>query len=162
MGDGAWRSSRGGAAGDADTIRRARQGDERALDCPVQRYHKAGYNQAYPLCGNPDDPCDIVQETFLRGYHALPNFPRDAHFSTWLYRIVTNVSLDERKKQKVRAHSSLEELVELEDSSVTRQIQDPNPGPEVLTVRSERDDIVQSAVLALPSNQRLMIVLYHF
>src|SRR5436190_13773684 len=112
MGDGAWRSSRGGTE-DADTIQRARQGDERALDLLVQRYYKSVYNLAYRLCGNPDDASDIVQESFVRVYHALPNFRGDANFSTWLYRIVTNVFLDERKKQKVRAHSSLEELVDL-------------------------------------------------
>src|SRR6266511_5573907 len=162
MGDGAWRSSRGGSAEDADTIQRARQGDERALDLLVQRYHKSVYNLAYRLSGNPDDASDIAQETFLRVYHALPNFRGDANFSTWLYRIVTNVFLDERKKQRVRAHSSLEEFIELEDSTVTRQIQDPTPGPEVITLHMERAEIIQKAVLALPSNQRLMIGLYHF
>lgn len=162
MGDGAWRSSRGGSADEADIIQRARQGDERALDALVQRYWKAVYNLAYRLCGNPDDASDIVQETFLRVYHALPNFRGDANFSTWLYRIVTNVFLDERKKQRVRAHSSLEELVDLEDSSVARQIQDPTPGPEIITLHTERAEIIQKAVLALPANQRLMIGLYHF
>src|SRR5207249_5046918 len=78
------------------------------------------------------------------------------------YRIVTNVFLDERKKQQVRQHSSLEEFYELEDSAVSRQIQDPAPGPESLVVRTERAELVQEAVLALPPNQRVMIALYHF
>ena len=128
----------------------------------VQRYYKSVYNLAYRLCGNPDDASDIVQESFVRVYHALPNFRGDANFSTWLYRIVTNVFLDERKKQKVRAHSSLEEYLELEDNTVTRQIEDPSPGPEALVEQSERNTVVGDAVRALPEIQRSMIAMYHF
>src|SRR5262249_20161222 len=91
-----------------------------------------------------------------------PSFRGDANFTTWLYRIVHNVFLDDRKKQQVRQHSSLEEIYELEDSAVARQIQDPTPGPDTLVVRSERAEIVQEAVLTLQPNQRVMMALYHF
>src|SRR5205085_11649348 len=148
---------RGAPESDAERIRRAKAGDRLAIEELVQAHFRAAYNFAYKLCGNPDDASDIVQETFLRVYHALPSFRGDANFTTWLYRIVTNVFLDERKKQQVRQHSSLEEFYELEDSAVARQIQDPSVGPDVMTIRGERDEIVQQAVLALPRNQRLMI-----
>src|SRR5205085_5482329 len=153
---------RGAPESDAERIRRAKAGDRLAIEELVQAHFRAAYNFAYKLSGNPDDASDIVQETFLRVYHALPSFRSDANFTTWLYRIVTNVFLDERKKQQVRQHSSLEEFYELEDSAVSRQIQDPAPGPEALIVRGELAERVRQAVLALPPNPRIMIILYHF
>src|SRR5262249_17688767 len=66
------------------------------------------------------------------------------------------------KKQRIRSHSSLEEMVDLEDNAVARQVEDPRPGPEWAIERGERAQIVQHAVLQLPQNQRLMIALYHF
>src|SRR5207249_3467157 len=111
-------------------IQRARSGDRDATGQLIDRYQKHVYNLAYRLCGNYDDANDITQEAFLRVFHSLGNFRGESNFSTWLYRIVTNVFLDERKKQRVRSHSSLEEYLELEDSTVARQIEDPNPGPE--------------------------------
>jgi RNA polymerase sigma-70 factor (ECF subfamily) len=154
--------SRGGGGTDAELVRRARLGEAAALDELIRRHSKPVYNLAYRLSGNHDDASDIMQEAFLRVHHALPNFRGEANFTTWLYRIVYNVFLDERKKQRVRAHTSLEEDVELEDSSVARQIQDPSPGPDFIVLRSERAELVQQAVLALPRNQRIMLGLYHF
>src|SRR5438045_9653425 len=120
-----------------------------AIEELINSHFRAANNYAYKHCCNPDDASDIVQETFLRVCHALPSFRGDANFTTWLYRIVTNVFLDERKKQLVRQHGSLEEFYELEDSAVARQIQDPAPGPEMLVVRIEQAELVQQAVLML-------------
>ncbi len=151
-----------GSGDDAYLVRLARGGDRQALDDLMRLHFRSVFNLAFRLSGNHDDASDIVQEAYLRVFHALPNFRGEANFTTWLYRIVRNVFLDERKKQRVRAHSSLEEYVELEDSVVARQIQDPDPGPETMSIRGERDELVQLAVLQLPRNQRLMISLYHF
>ena len=68
----------------------------------------------------------------------------------------------ERKKQRVRSHNSLEEYLELEDSTVARQIEDPSPGPEEAIAAKERSDLISAAVLSLPETQRVMIALYHF
>jgi RNA polymerase sigma-70 factor (ECF subfamily) len=150
------------SADDAELIRRARGGDRQALDELVQRHYRNVFNLAFRLANNYDDAQDILSEAFIRVHNALPTFRGDANFTTWLYRIVKNVFLDERKKQRVRNHNSLEEMVELEDNSVARQIEDPRPGPEWLVERHERADLIQRAVMSLPKNQRLMIGLYHF
>jgi RNA polymerase sigma-70 factor, ECF subfamily len=150
------------ALADNELIRQVRAGNQYAMDALVQRHFKNVFNLAFRLSNNYDDASDIVQEAFIRVHNALPSFRGDACFSTWLYRIVKNVFLDERKKQRVRSHSSLEELVELDDNSVSRQVEDPKPGPGWLVERHERAEMVQHAVMALPKNQRLMIALYHF
>jgi RNA polymerase sigma-70 factor (ECF subfamily) len=132
------------------------------MDELVQRHYRTVYNLAFRLSASYDDAQDITQEAFIRVQKALPDFRGDANFTTWLHRIVKNVFLDERKKQRIRTHSSLEEMVELEDASVSRQIEDPKPGPESVVERYEHAELVQRAVMALPPTQRLMIGLYHF
>ena len=88
-------------------------------------------------------------------------FRGDANFSTWLFRIVTNVFFDRRKRMKNKQHLSLEEYIELEENSVVRQVEDPNPTPEQRTELNERTHILQSTINELPDYQRAMIVLYH-
>jgi RNA polymerase sigma-70 factor (ECF subfamily) len=153
---------RAAAGEDTRLVLRVRSGDYGALDELVQRHYRNVFNLAFRLSNDYDEAQDIAQEAFIRVHNALPSFRGDANFTTWLYRIVKNVFLDERKKKRIRAHSSLEEMVELEDTSVTRQIEDPKPGPDWMVERQERADVVQRAVQSLPKNQRLMIGLYHF
>jgi len=147
---------------DARLIARARTGDSAAENELVERHYRNVFNLAFRLSGNYDDAQDIVIDAFVRVHNALPSFRGDANFTTWLYRIVKNVFLDERKKQRIRNHSSLEEMVELEDSSISRQVEDPKPGPQHNVERRERAELIQAAVMSLPDNQRLMIGLYHF
>jgi RNA polymerase sigma-70 factor (ECF subfamily) len=142
-------------------IERSKEGDRRAFDALVRMHEKRVYNLAYRLSGNYDEAGDITVEAFLRVYQAINNFRGDANFSTWLYRIVTNVYLDRRKRQKNRQTLSLEEYVELEESQVTRQIEDPSPGPEALVEAQQRQELLQKAIESLPEYQRAMIVLYH-
>jgi len=142
-------------------IERSKEGDRRAFDALVRMHEKRVYNLAYRLSGNYDEAGDITVEAFLRVYQAINNFRGDANFSTWLYRIVTNVYLDRRKRQKNRQTLSLEEYVELEESQVTRQIEDPSPGPEELVEAQQRQELLQKAIESLPEYQRAMIVLYH-
>lgn len=147
---------------DAALIRRCQRGDFEAMNELIQAYQKHVFNLAFRLSGNYDDAQDIAQEAFIRVFNSINSFRGEANFSTWIYRIVTNVFLDERKKQRVRDHGSLDEYLELEDSSVARQIEDPSPGPEASVEQRERNEVVGQAVLALPENQRVMIALYHF
>lgn len=142
-------------------IERSKEGDRRAFDALVRMHEKRVYNLAYRLSGNYDEAGDITVEAFLRVYQAINNFRGDANFSTWIYRIVTNVYLDRRKRQKNRQTLSLEEYVELEESQVTRQIEDPSPGPEALVEAQQRQELLQKAIESLPEYQRAMIVLYH-
>ncbi|MGO8673062.1 MAG: sigma-70 family RNA polymerase sigma factor [Capsulimonadaceae bacterium] len=144
-----------------DIIERCRRGDLGAFNDLVRRYEKQVYNYAYRLTNNYDDASDIAQDAFLRVYNAIGTFRGDASFSTWLFRITTNVFLDERKRARAHPKSSLDEYVEFEESSVTRQIEDPGPTPAMLTEEAERSNILQKAISSLPEYQRVMVVLYH-
>ncbi len=142
-------------------VDRCKQGENGAFDDLIRRYERKVYNFAYRLCGNYDEANDIASDTFVRVYNALGNFRGDSSFITWLFRIVTNVYLDEKKRQRSKPTQSLHEIIELEESIVQRQIEDPSPSPAQQFEKMERNELLQSAITSLPEYQRLMIVMYH-
>lgn len=146
---------------EAALIQQCKQGDIAAFNDLVQRYEKRVFNFAYRMAGNYDDANDVAQEAFIRVFNSIGTFRGDANFTTWLYRIVTNVYLDERKKQKSHLHSSLEDYIELEENTVTRQVEDGRPTPEHMVERGERDQLLHHAIQELPEYQKVMVVLYH-
>lgn len=146
---------------DSAIIERCKQGDITAFDELVKRYEKQVYNFAYRMTGNYDDANDITSETFVKVYNAIDSFRGDANFSTWLFRIITNLYLDQRKRSKAHMNIPLDEYIELEESSVTRQIEDPSPGPEELLEAGERAGILARAIHDLPDYQRVMVLLFH-
>src|SRR5579872_7363710 len=89
---------------DSRLVRRVRAGDAAAEELLVQRHYRSVFNLAFRLSGDYDNAQDIVSEAFMRVHTALPNFRGDATFTTWLYRIVKNVFLDDRKKRRLRTH----------------------------------------------------------
>lgn len=146
---------------DRSLILRCQRGDVEAFNLLVQRYEKVVYNFAYRLTNNYDDANDVAQDAFVRAYNAIGSFRGDAAFSTWLFRITTNVYLDEKKKQKAHPVQSLDEFIELEESAVGRQVEDPSPGPEEVVADKDRSQIIAKAIGSLPDFQRAMVVLYH-
>lgn len=146
---------------DKNLIERCKLGDLAAFNELVKKYEKQVYNFAYRLAGNYDDANDVAQDAFLRVFNAIGTFRGDSSFTTWLFRITTNVFLDSRKRAKAHPQSSLDEYLDLEESSVSRQIEDPAPSPEALTEEMERGEILDSAIRSLPEYQRAMVVLYH-
>lgn len=142
-------------------IEKCKQGDRKAFDTLIRNYEKRVYNLAYRLSGHYDEANDISVDAFIRVFQALRLFRGDANFSTWLFRIVTNVYLDRRKRTRNKQHLSLEEYIELEENSVARQVEDPAPTPAMRAEASERKDLMQQAINSLPDYQRAMIVLYH-
>jgi len=142
-------------------IERCKRGDLAAFNELVKKYEKQVYNFAYRLTGNYDDANDVAQDAFLRVFNAIGSFRGDASFSTWLFRITTNVFLDERKRARAHPHSSLDEYLELDESSVARQIEDPAPNPETVMEERERAQVLQQTINDLPEYQRAMVMLYH-
>ena len=83
-------------------IRAAQQGDHDAFAQLVRAYDQSVLRLAMNLLRSPEDAHDVYQEAFLRVYRNLDNFRFDCSFHTWLYRIVTNLCLDQLRKRKVR------------------------------------------------------------
>ncbi len=142
-------------------IQRCKQGDLSAFDELVRMYEKQVYNFAYRLAGNYDDANDIACEAFIKVFNAINTFRGDANFSTWLFRIVTNLYLDERKRSKAHMNIPLDEYIDLDESTVTRQIEDSSPSPQEILESKERAEVLNSAIQQLPDYQRVMVLLFH-
>jgi RNA polymerase sigma-70 factor (ECF subfamily) len=142
-------------------IGRCKDGDVCAFDELVTRFQKRVYNFAYGIAGNYDDANDVAQEAFVRVFNSIGTFRGDANFTTWIYRIVTNVYLDERKKAKSHRTTSLDEYIDLEENSVSRQFEDESPLPDEIAESKERNQAVRAAINALPDYQRVIMTLYH-
>ena len=127
----------------------------------VAHFEKRIYNLAFRICGNADDASDVTQEAFIRVFNSIHAFRGDANFTTWVYRIVKNVYLDERKKSKSNRLTSLDDYIELDENSVSRQIQDQGPLPADIIEQKERAQIIQNAIDSLPEYQRIIVSLYH-
>ncbi len=142
-------------------IEKSRRGDMAAFDKLVKGYERTIYNTAYRLCGSYDDASDIAQEAFVRAWNNLKSFRGESAFSTWMHRIATNVFLDDRKRKRARPTRSLDDVLDLDESSVTRQFEDPSPSPQNLLEGDERRQLLERAIATLPDAQRVMVVLYH-
>lgn len=142
-------------------LQRCKDGEPGAFDELVARYQKRVFNFAYGIAGNQDDANDVAQEAFVRVFHSIQTFRGDANFTTWIYRIITNVYLDERKKSKSHRLTSLDDYIDLEENSVSRQIEDDSPLPDEIAQTKERNQVVRSAISSLPDYQRIIVTLYH-
>lgn len=98
------------ATDDRDLIVRAQTGDEDAFRDLVERYKKRAYWVAYHLVNDEDEARDITQEAFIRVFRSIARFDLRYKFYTWLYQIVTNLSIDSLRKRQGQKRVSLEDV----------------------------------------------------
>ncbi|MCY0874870.1 MAG: RNA polymerase sigma factor SigW [Firmicutes bacterium] len=139
---------------------RAQTGDLDAFTAIVQAYEDQLYTLAFRFLSNSAEAQDAVQETFLRVYTQLRRYDERFKFTTWLYRIATNVCIDRLRKRK--AVSSLD--AEVTDGVESLQdwherLASPDPSPEDLLMQSETCNEVQRALGDLPPLYQTVIIL---
>jgi RNA polymerase sigma-70 factor (ECF subfamily) len=143
---------------DAELARLTLRGDSTAYNGLVRRYQRQVYSLAYRMTGNAEDASDLAQETFVRAYTALGSFRQDASFLTWLYKITSNLCIDQLRSRKAKSTHSLDvELSEGREPAETCR----SLAPEDSAVRGAVQEIVQRAVLNLPEKYRLVVVMRH-
>jgi RNA polymerase sigma-70 factor (ECF subfamily) len=113
---------------EAALIRAAQGGDQDAFAQLVRVYDQSVLRLAMNLLRSPEDAQDVYQEAFLRVYKNLNNFRFDCSFHTWLYRIVTNLCLDQMRRRKVRKEEPA--VVDGGDGPVDRMDSVAEPRPE--------------------------------
>ena len=139
-------------------IRRVQHGDVDAFGLLVTAYEKNVFNVALQMLGNREDAQDIAQEAFLKAYNSLSSFRGDSKFSSWLYRIVSNLCLDFKRRQGRRPSSSL--TVEDDDGeNVQLDIADESQSPETLLERKLTREAVRRGLAELPDEQRQILLL---
>ncbi len=140
-------------------LAKAKAGDVTAFEELIDAYQKKVFNLAFRIIGNCDDAADLAQETFVRIFKAISNFKEQSSFSTWVYRITTNVCLDEIRRRKNRTVLSLDEDIHTDDGDMKRQVESDELRPDEAAEREEVCRIVNKAISMLPEDQRLVITL---
>ena|SRR5437588_3830499 len=141
-------------------VREARQ-DRREFDELVRRCHRQAYNIAYRLSGNHADAEDLTQEAFLRAFRFFDRYNRQMPFENWLYRIISNVYIDElRKRPKIKSHSLDQPLPNAGgESEVRLEIPDLTGDPASAMLLEALDEPLQRALIALQPDFREAVVL---
>lgn len=139
-----------------EQIRAGRQGAFRDL---VRRYERQVAHMIYLSLGRPEDVEDLSQEVFLRVYHALPRLQPQRSLFSWIYRIASNVVIDEARRRKFRNMLSLEFLAAEKGLDAAAG---HDRDPSVHTERSDVRTIVHMAIRSLPPDQRLVVLLREY
>lgn len=141
-------------------LREARQ-DRQEFDELVRRCHRQAYNIAYRMAGNHADAEDLTQEAFLRAYRFFDRYNRQMPFENWLYRIISNVFIDElRKRPKIKSQSLDQPLAQGNgDSEIRFEVPDFTSDPESMMLHAELDEPLQRALNALPPDFRQTVIL---
>jgi RNA polymerase sigma-70 factor (ECF subfamily) len=148
---------------DSELITQAKSGNDSAFEELIFRYDRSVLAIALKFVHNTDDAKDIYQEVFIRVYRGLKNFEMKSEFSTWLYRIATNVCLSNKSRSKKHLYVSIDERYENEDGeSVNFEPADDEMDPGELLVNLDLGDIIQDAVDTLSSKQRMTFILKHY
>lgn len=146
-------------------VARARVGDVEAFNQLVERFQRSAYVVALRMVGDPDVAADLTQDAVLAAFKAIGRF-RGGSFRVWLLRIVTNHCLDYWRAQKRRPSVSLDLLMtpdaeegQGEAARNDAALIDHAWDPATLAERRELQAVIQHALLALPDDQRIAVVL---
>jgi RNA polymerase sigma-70 factor (ECF subfamily) len=142
-------------------VRRALDGDEKAFARLRDKYWGSLNAMLYRMVKNRLDAEDLTQEAFIKAFQSLPNFSFDYAFSTWLYKIASNNTIDYLRKRRINT-VSLDEPLKTDRGDVERQIPDSGaPMPDAPMTSKERSEILQKAIEDLPEKYRKVIELRH-
>jgi RNA polymerase sigma-70 factor (ECF subfamily) len=152
------------ASNDTELIMLSQQGNMDAFEHLVQRYDKRVLTIAAGYVNCSDDAKDIYQEVFLRVYKGLPKFQFKSEFSTWLFRITTNVCLSHRMRGRRHAHTSLDQSIQdangqphtLKDTLIDNTMADQQAHNAEISKR------VEQALTQLSPRQKMVFTLKHY
>jgi RNA polymerase sigma-70 factor (ECF subfamily) len=148
---------------DAQVMLRVKAGDEAAFDFLVQKYRRQIIHFMYRSSRNQAAAEDLAQEVFLRVYRSRESYEASAKFSTWLYRIATNLAVNHARDTK---HERPENVVSVdetdEETGATFELADGSLSVEQNMVRRERLAAIQARVMALPERQRMAVLMHKY
>jgi RNA polymerase sigma factor (sigma-70 family) len=135
-------------------------GDQKAYKALFEMYRQAIFHITVKIVRNPDEANDLVQETFIKAFGSLKTYDHNYRFSTWLYKIAANSSIDYLRKRKIDS-LSLDKPIPTRDGDVQMEIPDDSYNPEQDLRNRERIIGIEDAIASLPEKYREVIVLRH-
>jgi RNA polymerase sigma-70 factor (ECF subfamily) len=145
-------------------VARSQRGDAVAFNALVERYQAIAYALALRMLGDPETAADVTQDAFFSAYRAIGSF-RGSSFRAWLLRIVSNGCFDVFRARARHPVSSLDALLEADpadgagDAGAPAALVDATWDPERAALRAEQAQVIEAALLRLPPDQRLAVIL---
>lgn len=143
----------------AQLIQLAQEGEERAFKALYRRYCRLVYTLAYQMVGNHSDADEVVQETFIRAFKNINRLRNSSSFTSWLYQITINLSIDFRKARTRRKIMPIDDNVEnfsYFELATSKRVKNPS---QVLENKELLDQIT-AAIDDLPTQQKAVIILH--
>ncbi len=141
-------------------IEATKNGDESAFGVIISRYRNPITNYLYRFLNDYEEAVDLAQETFVRVYFAIDRYHTDYAFSTYIYRIATNLAISEIRKRKRRTILSLTGLFQTDaDDNTEFQPTDDRSLPDKDLIDDERGRIIARAIATLPPKYRVPVIL---
>lgn len=145
---------------DISLIEEALAGKQSAYDKLMKKYYQHIYNLIYKMIFKKEDVEDLTQEAFIKAFNSLQHFDRQFAFSTWLYKIATNNSIDYLRKKKLNTFS-IDKEIESEDSDYKFDIPDTDYVPDNKIIEDQRKKVLEDAIENLPEKYRQVITMRH-
>ena len=138
-------------------------GDDKAYAKLLQRYKRPVYHVILKMVRNVDDAEDLMMESFSKAFRSLHKFKKDFTFSTWLFRIATNNTIDFIRKKKLNTLSIENTFTDDDGGSVSIDIQDKgNLDPQEEAIRLQKEELMQVFVNMLPPKYQKLVRLRYF
>lgn len=151
------------AVSDVDAMLRVKTGDESAFAYLVQKYRRPMVGFMYRLCHNPSTAEELAQEVFLRVYRSRTSYEPSAKFTTWLYRIATNLAVNHARDTRHERPANTLRLDEPDrETGTTPDLADDSLSAEEQILKRERLAAIRSKVNALPERQRVAVIMHKY
>jgi RNA polymerase sigma-70 factor (ECF subfamily) len=152
-----------GTLDDAAIMLELKAGNMAAFDVLIQKYRKPIVNFMYRMTRNQAIAEELAQEVFLRVYRSRETYRAEARFSTWLYRIATNLGVNHARDTRHERTASTVYLDEPDtETGTTPDVADQTPGVETALLRDERMAAIRDQVMALPERQRMAVLMHKY
>jgi len=155
----------GAAAGftDAEVMLQVKAGDESAFEYLVQKYRRPMVGFMYRMSHNAAAAEDLAQEVFLRVYRSRTSYEASAKFTTWLYRIATNLAVNHARDTRNERPDKMASLDEPdEETGSTMDVADSSLTVEQNILRRERMAAIRAKVQGLPERQRTAVLMHKY
>ncbi len=145
---------------DLELMLRVRAGDAASFEALLRRYRLPMVNFFRRMVRDQALAEDLAQEVFLRIYKSRERYQPEARFTTWLYRIATNLALNAIRDRKDEVCDSTSD--ESGAGTILDRFVDPQPTVEQRLIQGDRERTIRQAVEGLPDNQRMAVILHKY
>lgn len=141
-------------------VSQAMDGDQAAFRQLMEKYQKPLYFHVIKMVKDKEQIEDLIQESFVKAFDNLSSYNTNYAFSTWLYRITTNHTIDYLRKKKLET-MSISDPVKTKDGEMSIQLEDEQAETDRRIIRKQRSKIIHQAIEDLPDKYRVVIKMRH-